>query len=272
MKNYSFSINSCGITDCSPEWHWETAEHGFDDYDLWAVFRGRGEISVDGKLFLSETGDCFLLPPGCAIVGRHHPEDPLLVMNVHFSIWDGSSRVCDLPFSKRYISDQRFFEKLLQRVISAHYKNNSDESLLWFKAVIEEYISYPDDDGENKVPRMHAQCVEKMCKRINESSAQSTSLEAFANEFGYSPSHLGRIFHKITGVSFSRYLMNARINQAKLLLRTSDMTVNEISLLLGYYDSGHFIKQFKQIAGKTPKDYRNIRIPSKIEIDNTRQI
>ena len=257
MKNYSFIINSCGITDCPPEWHWETPEHGFDDYDLWAVFRGHGEITVGNERFLIEAGDCFILPPNHAIIGYHSPDDPLLVMNVHFSISKDGLTIHDLPLSKRYIADQHFFQKLLERVISAHYKNDTEGSVLWLKTALKEYFSSHCESSPESISRLHIQYINEMCKQINEMSVQSSSLEYFADKFGYSPSHLGRLFHKIVGISFSQYLMNARINQAKLILRSSDVTINEISLLLGYYDSGHFIKQFKRVAGITPKDYRN---------------
>ena len=78
----------------------------------------------------------------------------------------------------------------------------------------------------------------------------------FANKYGYSSTYLGKIFHKITGVSFSNYLLNARINKAKLLLKTTDYTISEIADELGYYDTSHFINQFKKIVGCSPNAYR----------------
>lgn len=262
MESYSLIINSCGITDCSPQWQWETPACGFDDYDLWAVFRGRGELTVGQEHFLAEAGDCFILPPNHAILGRHTKSDPLLVMNVHFSISADESAICELSLSKRYMTDQSFFQKLLERVISSHYKGDTEQSVLWLRSALKEYFSFSSESASNGISRLHVQRINEICKHINERLAQSSSLEDFANNFGYSPSHLGRLFHKIVGVSFSQYLANARINQAKLMLRSSDITVNEISLSLGYYDSGHFINQFKRATGITPNGYRKLHSSS----------
>jgi AraC-like DNA-binding protein len=258
MEDYSLIINSCGITDCTPQWQWETPVCGFDDYDLWAVFRGHGELTVGHEHFLVEAGDCFILPPNHAIIGRHIENDPLLVMNVHFSISTDEPEIYELSLSKRYMTDQRFFQKLLERVISAHYKGNTEESVLWLNSALKEYFSFSDESAANGISRLHVQHINEICNEINERLAQASSLERFADKFGYSPSHLGRLFHKIVGISFSQYLTNARINQAKLMLRSSDITVNEISISLGYYDSGHFIKQFKRATGITPNTYRNL--------------
>ena len=257
MDKYTLVINSCGITDCSPSWHWETAENGFDDYDLWAVFRGNGELNVNGEEFSVSAGDCFLLPPHHAIIGRHKADDPLLVMNVHFSFINDGIAVCDLPLSKRYVADRRFFQRLLERVIYAHYQENSQKAELWLSSALEEFFSSPDEVQKESISSLHIGYIDDMCRKINENVAQYSSLEYFADEFGYSPAYLGRLFHRITKVSFSQYLMNARINKAKLLLRSTDLSVSQISLELGYYDSGHFIRQFKKITAYTPKDYRN---------------
>lgn len=257
MDKYSFAINSCGITDCSPSWHWETAEGGFDDYDLWAVFRGNGELTVGGEKFSVSAGDCFLLPPHHAIIGRHKTDDPLLVMNVHFSFIQSGAVALDIPFSKRYIADRRFFQKLLERVISAHYQENAQKAELWLRSALEEFFSSSNEAQKESISSLHVGYIDDMCRKINENVAKYSSLECFADEFGYSPAYLGRLFHKITNVSFSQYLMNARINKAKLLLRSTDLSISEISLELGYYDSGHFIRQFKSITGYTPRDYRS---------------
>ena len=80
-------INSCGICDCLPEWSWHT--DGFSDYDLWAVFRGEGTIQPENESeFAVHDGVCVLLTPDTKYIAKHHPEQPLLVINVHFDFLD----------------------------------------------------------------------------------------------------------------------------------------------------------------------------------------
>ncbi|MBQ8137582.1 MAG: helix-turn-helix transcriptional regulator, partial [Clostridia bacterium] len=52
------------------------------------------------------------------------------------------------------------------------------------------------------------------------------------------------------------YLTLLRSERAKVLLEQTDMSIRDISLQVGYYDSGSFIRRFKQVTGETPLQYR----------------
>ncbi len=257
LENCNIKINSCGIHDCSPEWHWETSDNGFDDYDLWAVFRGRGIIEIGSESFDVEEGTCFIIPPNKAVKGTHFPEKPLLVINVHFSVVPNNDAIC-LESVRRYMSDTPFFKTLLNRVISFYYREQYEEAVLYLRAALNEFFFASPRTVISVATGEQVRCIEEICKKINE-SPDTCSLSGFSLEYGYSATYLGKIFHKLTGVSFSQYVLNAKINQAKFLLRTTDITVFEISDKLGYYDSSHFIKQFKRETGISPVEYRRYK-------------
>lgn len=255
MENkFSYKINWCGIKDCAPEWHWET--NGFYDYDLWAVFRGAGIIEIDGIPYEAKEGMCFLLPPNTRICARHEPTTPLLTANIHFHFLQNGEPVFPHLIQQRFLLNTSFFKELINHTLSSFYCNQPQDATDWLTVVIKEFFSSPQVQEKNTTSNAHIECIQHICRQINENISSATSLSAFAFEYGYSTTYLGKIFHKLTGVSFSQYLSNARINQAKLLLRTSDLPISAIAEQLGYYDTSHFIKQFKQIVGRAPKVYR----------------
>lgn len=254
LNQNSYKINLCGVKDCLPEWHWET--NGFHDYDLWAVFRGSGILEVDGIAYEAKEGTCFLLPPNTEIRGRHDPKNPLSTANVHFHFLQDGEKVFPFSCQQRFPVNVAFFKELLNRTLSCFYSNQTKEAIDWLSVVLNEFFSSPQLQEKNAVSNIHVQCIQNICKKINENIAESTSLSDFAAQYGYSTTYLGKIFHKLTGVSFSQYLLNVRINQARLLLRTSDLPISAIAEQLGYYDTSHFIKQFKQAVGKSPNSYR----------------
>ena len=255
MKNkISYKINWGGITDCDPTWHWDT--NGFHDYDLWAVFRGSGFIEIDGVRYDAKEGMCFLLPPNARIRGRHDPKIPLLTANVHFHFLQNNAPIFPCQLQQRFVRNTTFFRELLDRSLSAFYRDQPQEAAAWLTVVLTEFFASPQMQEINTTANIHTEYIQNICKQIQENIAESTSLATFASKLGYSTTYLGKIFHKLTGVSFSQYLLNARINQAKLLLRTSNLSISAIAEQLGYYDTSHFIKQFKQIVGRSPNVYR----------------
>ena len=82
------------------------------------------------------------------------------------------------------------------------------------------------------------------------------SLESIANEIHISPFYLSRIFKKTEGTNFLDYLLDCRIERAKLLLSTTGDTIISIALSCGYSEVNSFYRLFKKKTGFTPSEYR----------------
>lgn len=82
------------------------------------------------------------------------------------------------------------------------------------------------------------------------------TLQEVAEKFGYNPSYLSTRFQKITGETFSHKLQSIRLLQAERLLLTTDLTVEQISVQVGFHDKSHFIRNFRNQYGETPSRYR----------------
>ena len=52
------------------------------------------------------------------------------------------------------------------------------------------------------------------------------------------------------------YVLSLRIQEAQRLLSTTDSTIGEIALAIGFYDQSHFTKRFRKLTGMTPLAYR----------------
>ena len=251
----SYKINWCGIKDCDPNWSW-LDNRGFRDYDLYVVFRGVGSIELNGEKYDIKEGSCLLIPPKTRIRAAHDIRFPLLTANVHFDFTENDLPIYPYGVEDKNIGNIAFFRDIFDRLISSFYSKKKEDALLWLSALLSEFFASEKIQENSVISNAHVRLVQDICKKINGNIPASTSLSAFAEEHGYSTTYLGKIFHKVTGVTFSQYLLNARINQAKLLLRTTDLSINAISEQLGYYDTSHFIRQFKQIVGRSPKVYK----------------
>jgi len=72
-----------------------------------------------------------------------------------------------------------------------------------------------------------------------------------------SESSFRRMMIRKTGLSPIRYILNQKIEKAKQLLTVGELSVEDVAASLGFYDSAHFIKIFKNETGLTPTKYRS---------------
>ncbi len=82
------------------------------------------------------------------------------------------------------------------------------------------------------------------------------TVEEMAKRVAISPSRIYPIYKKVYGISPMADLINARINSAKNMLAVGEEKVEDIAWNLGYQNTTHFIRQFKQKVGCTPARYR----------------
>ena len=82
------------------------------------------------------------------------------------------------------------------------------------------------------------------------------SLKKLSEELGYNSSYLSGIFKKQYGMTFQDYLIHTRIEQAKLLLLSTELKNYEIAESIGFTDVNYFGSRFKKLVGMSPKQYK----------------
>ncbi|WP_068620313.1 response regulator transcription factor [Paenibacillus tuaregi] len=84
------------------------------------------------------------------------------------------------------------------------------------------------------------------------------SLESVAAMFHFNPSYFSNLFKQRTGMNFSEYLLELRINKAKLMLEQSNAKIAVISQRSGFRTAAYFNKMFKRETGISPKTFRQM--------------
>jgi two-component system response regulator YesN len=88
-------------------------------------------------------------------------------------------------------------------------------------------------------------------------ASQDTCLSSVSEQVHLSPNHFSTIFSQECGVTFIEYLTEVRIEQAKKLLKTTDMKGSDIAYETGFSDPHYFSFIFKKTTGLSPREYRN---------------
>lgn len=97
--------------------------------------------------------------------------------------------------------------------------------------------------------------VNKTIRFIQANYAKRLYLEEIADKFKVTSGYLGLIFHKETGLAFSKFVKLYRINIAKNELVNNKKKIYEVAQRVGYEDPRYFCRVFKQVTGASATDY-----------------
>jgi AraC-like DNA-binding protein len=91
---------------------------------------------------------------------------------------------------------------------------------------------------------------------LKDNFAEPLRLTSVARKAGFSVPAFSRIFKQATGTSFLVYLRNIRVEHAKMLLRTTTLSAEQIAQACGFQSQHHLIRSFKKVSKSTPGNYR----------------
>ncbi len=107
-----------------------------------------------------------------------------------------------------------------------------------------------------KGPRNH-QIVTEAIAFLRQNFARPVHLKDVAAAIHVSSYYLSHLFSKVTGGTLVEYLKQIRIEEAKRLLQTTDLSVAEVGARVGFRNIDHFSKIFKLETGAPPSSFRN---------------
>jgi two-component system response regulator YesN len=121
------------------------------------------------------------------------------------------------------------------------------------KSLLAALIEYRDSRSQGR----YQSVIVKAREYIDHSfHSPDISLYATAAHIGISPNHLSTVFAQETGENFIEYLTRARIDRAKLLLKSSSMKSSDVAREAGFSDPHYFSYIFKKHTGLSPKEFR----------------
>jgi YesN/AraC family two-component response regulator len=98
--------------------------------------------------------------------------------------------------------------------------------------------------------------IERVKNFVKKNCHKSLSLKDASDLVFISPKYLSRIFKQHTGISFSRFRLDSKIEKAKELLVNTEYKINKIAYKMGFQNAESFMRSFKKLAKCTPTEYR----------------
>jgi AraC-like DNA-binding protein len=85
-------------------------------------------------------------------------------------------------------------------------------------------------------------------------------LDQMAAEAGFSKFHFARAFKDAYGETPANYLSRRRVERAKDLLRSANLTVTEVCMLVGFSSLGSFSSRFSEMVGMSPSAFQRASV------------
>lgn len=101
--------------------------------------------------------------------------------------------------------------------------------------------------------------MKKILNYITENLQEEISLDTIAAFVNMNSSYFSRYFKSKTGGNFIDFLTSMRIEKAKELLAETDLSIEEISAMVGHVNKAYFTKVFKKVTGVNPGEFRRKR-------------
>jgi AraC-like DNA-binding protein len=107
-------------------------------------------------------------------------------------------------------------------------------------------------------PRRNRPRLEHTLSLIHEQFSQPLSLAGLARHAGMSVSRFSCVFRQVLGTSPLEYVAQARMREARRLLRAPGQSIAEVAYAVGFQDSNYFSRSFKQHHGMSPREFRDM--------------
>ena len=258
--------------------------HAHDFLVLFYVHRADGTVLIDGRPWTVTDGHVFVIAPGqvVSVTDPHHqvvtdawavafPADVIRPgTSGAYSSWRAHPLL--FPFAHGVGRPQRFRVPAAERpqwverlaTLDAELRARRDgyhEAVLAHLTLLLVAVSRLTTDVAKELQVSNEPILAAVFDVIERRYHEPISLSDVAADLALSPGHLTTIVRRKTGRTVQQWITERRMQQARVLLAETDLTVAALSHRVGYPDVSYFIKRFRADHGMTPAQWRHAAPP-----------
>ncbi|ANQ52374.1 helix-turn-helix domain-containing protein [Flammeovirga yaeyamensis] len=250
----------------------DTLWHYHQQYELIYIHKSKGVRFVGDNVGSFSEGELVLVGPYLPHLWKNEDEtDEVSIVVMKFErnfIGNGTfdtpafSMVNDLLEKSRYgVSfPKELGLKLEEEIFDCLNKSTAEQSIHLLSLLLKlstaegkQLLSTSDMRQSND---SNSDRIDRVLKYISDNYEKDIDLQEIADIACLTSNSFCRFFKKVTNKSFKQYLNEVRIRNASRLLVQESYQISDVCYEVGFNSITNFNKQFKQIIGKTPREYR----------------
>ncbi|MBB3128520.1 AraC-like DNA-binding protein [Paenibacillus rhizosphaerae] len=227
---------------------------------------GSAKLRIDGEVKTLAPGTVIFIPPN--VEHDHYKDSPeeTVFLWWHFSyeiegIMD-AMKMFQIPYVFQ-LQNNDYFEKVFMEFMGSAEAETPSLPLSILKQAKSLELLYIILNSAVGQSDAHADVAKSesfldMLSRIVQSPEEPLTLQVMADELHLHPTYVSNRFKELFGKSPMQVQREMRIQKAKKLLESSELSVTEISQRLGYSELQNFTRLFKSYVGISPTQFRDL--------------
>lgn len=233
---------------------------GHNNHQIIFSVKGNGILKVNGKEQLIPEGSYFYLKSN----EPHEYYKECSTWETHWIMFSGdnidklleklSLKESGVYYYKNNLQIKKIYNDIADVLSSKDKYSGLEASTYLYKLLIE---LYKNRETEKKVNNTaEGDIIEPVINYINLNFTKDIELETLSNLVNVTPQHLCKVFKRKLSMRPFEYITRCRIQQAKKLLLSSNMTIKDICTSVGYKDTSYFCATFKKYETLSPSQFR----------------
>jgi|UPI00065FA17C transcriptional regulator, AraC family len=262
IKSLSFQLESITKSKYDSDWHSTLHTHPFTE--LFYVVDGKGEFNIQGQRFPVKPNDFVIINPQVEHTELSSPDEPLeyIVLGINGLSFSNLTPVSEggHPFSFFNLRDE---QKDILRYLNAMVQEATSQSMSYelvchnlLEILLIKILRHQHFDLEVGKQSKATKDISFIKHYLETYYHESIQLEDLASMTHLSRFYISHSFKKEIGMSPMEYLIDIRIKESKILLRTTNYSISQVADIVGFTTPTYFSKQFRKSTGISPTDYR----------------
>lgn len=253
-SRFNMDVIASRYVECGSWWTAEKLACPFTR--IYMVTSGIGYLDCANEHITMTPGNVYVIPAGLQI--SYHCEHSFCKTYFHISIplqngcdlFDGIDTCFAFP-------DEELAGEVTRRLNSTAIKD-----IFYIKTALSSLVYRCIEENVHYTTSTYSESTIKAMNYIKANLSSKLTTEEVAEALFISVERLRKTFRTETGVPIGRYINNSLMNKAELEVRRGEMSIKEISDMLGFCDQFYFSRYFSEKYGMSPTKYRK-----KVNID-----
>ncbi len=256
-----YCINRAGVTKTVPKLFHVKRRANFKCCHIFCITGGSGSLHVDGQTYILKPGHLVILSNLSAHEYYSSSSDPLGMTWLEFFGSDSSRLVCDIIEQRGNVFESEIYGLILGKIANLVEQALDNSTNHFSRTIYDILMDLYEDTQAHRQKDLGYHVLRKFLavnQYIDSHLGEKISLDDLAPLTGYSNSHFAKLFKEVYGVPAYEFILQKRITAAKYLLSCGSMAVGDIAEAVGFCDSSHFLKRFRQYEKMSPVEYRQM--------------